>query len=290
MSYAALSLVVLAAFIHAAWNLLSKRAALAGPSFVFAYNLFCCVLYAPWALWILARGEMAWNLPVVGCILLTGVVHLAYSLCLQRGYQVADLSVVYPVARGMGPTVSTLAAFLFLGEAPTSNGILGLLCVVVGIGLISTQGNLAIFRRPGGLTGVRWGVVTGMLIACYTVVDAYGVKVLAIHPVVLDWCSNFLRFAFLAPLMLHDSHGALKRMRGKWRLAVGVGLLSPLSYILVLMALSMQAPLSIVAPMREMSMMVGALFGMVILQEPVGRWRIVGCFILIVGVILLGAE
>ncbi len=288
MSYAALGLVVLAAFIHAAWNLLSKRAADAGPSFVFAYNLFCCILYAPWVIWIFSRGEMVWSLPVAGCILLTGVVHLAYSLCLQRGYQVADLSVVYPVARGTGPTVSTLAAFLFLGEAPTLNGILGLLSVVIGIGLVSTQGNLAVFRRPGGLAGVRWGLTTGLLIATYTVIDAYGVKVLAIHPVVLDWGSNFLRFVLLAPLMLRSSHRTFGRMKGKWLLAIGVGVLSPLSYILVLMALEMQAPLSIVAPMREMSMMVGALFGMLILHESVGKWRLIGCLILVVGVILLG--
>ena len=78
-------------------------------------------------------------------------------------------------------------------------------------------------------------------------------------------------------------------MRGRWPFAVGVGLLSPLSYILVLAALDMGAPLSVVAPAREMSMMVGALFGMVILREPVGPWRLLGCLVLIAGVILLGA-
>jgi uncharacterized membrane protein len=73
------------------------------------------------------------------------------------------------------------------------------------------------------------------------------------------------------------------------RLAIGVGLLSPLSYILVLAALDMGAPLSAVAPMREMSMMVGALMGMMILRERVGPWRLIGCAVLIAGVIMLGA-
>lgn len=76
-------------------------------------------------------------------------------------------------------------------------------------------------------------------------------------------------------------------MRGYWLLAVGVGLLSPLSYILILTALNMGAPLSIVAPMREMSMMIGAVMGMVILRESVGLWRIVGCAVLVLGVVLL---
>ena len=56
MSLVSLSLVVLAAFIHATWNLLSKRAAVAGPTFVFAYNLVACVAYAPWVAWLLAQG------------------------------------------------------------------------------------------------------------------------------------------------------------------------------------------------------------------------------------------
>ncbi len=83
----------------------------------------------------------------------------------------------------------------------------------------------------------------------------------------LDWFSNLLRFFLLAP--------------------IGVGLLSPLSYILVLTALNLGAPLSLVAPTREMSMMIGAVMGMVILRETVGPWRIAGCAILICGVILL---
>src|SRR6185369_6622004 len=78
MSLLSLTLVVLAAFIHATWNLLAKRAAAA----------------------------------VVACIVLSTVIHLGYSLCLQRGYQVAGLSVVYPVARGTGPMLSSIGAFI----------------------------------------------------------------------------------------------------------------------------------------------------------------------------------
>ena len=108
MSLVSLSLVVLAAFIHATWNLLSKRAADAGPTFVFAYNLFACLVYLPWMIWLLVYGDLHWNLPVAGCLVLSACIHLAYSLCLQRGYQVADLSVVYPIARGTGPLLSSI--------------------------------------------------------------------------------------------------------------------------------------------------------------------------------------
>lgn len=287
MTLTSLLLVVLAAFIHASWNLMAKRAAAAGAAFVFYSHIFGSVAYAPWAAYVIVNGQIAWSLQGVAFILLSALIHLAYSLCLQRGYQVADLSVVYPVARGSGPMLSTIGAFLILGEQPTSAGLLGLVLVVIGIGLIATRGEFAMFLRPRGQAGVGWGAATGGLIASYTVVDAYSVKVLGIAPVVLDWISNTIRIVLLAPAVLRKPNRGLDLMRGHWWLAAGVGLLSPLSYILVLAALSQGAPLSIVAPMREMSMMVGALMGMLILREAVGGWRLAGCAVLVLGVILL---
>jgi drug/metabolite transporter (DMT)-like permease len=289
MSLLPLALVVLAAFIHATWNLLSKRAAAAGPAFVFASNVIACIAYLPWVGWVLVHNAHSWSLPIAGCLVLSAILHLGYSLCLQRGYQVADLSVVYPIARGTGPLLSSIGAFILLRETPSAQGIIGLLAVVAGIGFISTQGDLSAFRKPRGQDGVRWGAATGSLIAGYTVVDGYGIKVLGIHPVVLDWFANLIRFFMLAPIVLSNPPRAMAKMQGRWGLAVGVGLLSPLSYILVLSAIEMGAPLSLVAPAREMSMMVGALFGMLILGERVNGWRIIGCAILILGVVLLGA-
>jgi len=289
MSPLALALVILAAFIHATWNLLSKRAAAAGAAFVFAYNLVACLVYLPWMIWLLVYGELTWSLPAAGCIALSAAIHLAYGLCLQRGYQVADLSVVYPIARGTGPMLSSVGAFVLLGETPSAQGILGMFAVVAGIGLISTQGDLSAFRRPKGMDGVRWGAATGSLIASYTVVDGYGIKMLGIHPVVLNWCSNLLPVFMLAPIMLSNLGRTGKAMRGHWLLAVGVGSLSPLSYIFVLTAIGMGAPLSLVAPAREMSMMIGAMFGMLILREPANMWRVIGCVGLVSGVALLGS-
>jgi drug/metabolite transporter (DMT)-like permease len=292
MSSTSLALIVLAAIIHATWNLLAKRAAAAGAAFVCIDNLFSCVAYLPWVVWILihnVHNEVTWSVPAAVCIMLSAALHLAYSLCLQRGYQVADLSVVYPIARGTGPMLSSIGAFLLLQETPSAHGVLGLIAVVAGIGLIATQGNLSAFRRPRGQQGVAWGVATGGLIASYTVVDGYAVKVLGVHPVLLDWFSNLVRFFMLAPIVMAKPARMKDAMKGKWWLAIGVGVLSPMSYILVLTAVQLGAPLSLVAPAREMSMMVGALFGMVLLREPVSAARIIGCLILCMGVVLLGS-
>ncbi|MBN9428560.1 MAG: EamA family transporter [Burkholderiales bacterium] len=290
MSFLSLALVVLAAFIHATWNLLAKRAASAGPAFVFFYTVAACVFYLPWVAYLLASGAFDWSLPAAICIVLGGALHLAYSLCLQRGYQVADLSVVYPIARGSGPMLSTVGAFLLLGEQPTAAGLSGLVAIVAGIVLISTQGNFTKFRQPESQRGVRWGTATGSMIAGYTVVDGYGVKTLGIHPVVLDWCANVVRLAMLLPWVLAHRRQSVELMKNHWLLAIAVGALSPLSYILVLWALQLGTPLSVVAPVREMSMMVGALFGILILRERAGPWRIIGCLILVIGVALLAGS
>ena len=147
MSLVSISLVVLAAFIHATWNLLSKRAADAGPTFVFAYNLFACLVYLPWMIWLLVYGDLHWGLPVAGCLVLSACIHLAYSLCLQRGYQVADLSVVYPIARGTGPLLSSVGAFIILREAPSTQASLD--CSRLSPGSDSSP-RKAISPRSGG--------------------------------------------------------------------------------------------------------------------------------------------
>ncbi|MVW78968.1 DMT family transporter [Bordetella sp. 02P26C-1] len=290
MSYASLLLVVLAAMAHATWNLLAKRAAMVGPVFVFAYGMCSVLLYAPWVLWILMTEGMDWTWPVVLCIFASGLLHLAYSLCLQRGYQVADLSVVYPIARGTGPLLSTMGAFILLHEPATTTGIIGMLCVVGGVLLIATQGRLSLFRQPHAWVGVRWGVLIGLFIAAYTVVDAYGVKVLLLMPVLFDWFTCATRSVIMAPHILSRRAQNWEAMRGYWGLAWMVGILSPLGYILVLYALRNGAPLSLVAPAREMSMMLGTLAGMFLLREKVGVGRLLGCLAILAGVILLGSS
>lgn len=106
----------------------------------------------------------------------------------------------------------------------------------------------------------------------------------------LDWFSGTARLLFLLPFMA-PRHGRVREaMRGRWWLAAAVGVLSPLGYILVLMALRMGAPLSFVAPAREMSMMLGALLGLLVLREQVGIWRLGGCVALAAGVLALGSS
>jgi uncharacterized membrane protein len=290
MSSTALLFVIAAAIAHASWNLLAKRAAHVGSAFVFAYGLCCTIVYAPWVIWILVFEQNDWSWPIIGCIALSGALHLAYSLCLQRGYQLADLSVVYPIARGTGPMLSTVGALLLLGEPGTIRGISGMLCVVLGLLLIATQGKISRLLQPAAMLGVRWGALVGVLIAAYTLVDAYGVKTLLIAPVVFDWATCATRTLMMLPHTARQPKQAMTAMRGYWPLAWAIGVLSPLGYILVLYALRDGAPVSLVAPAREMSMLLVTLAGLYLLREPVGWGRLVGCCSIALGVVLLAGS
>lgn len=281
------ALVLGAACLHATWNLLAKRAADAGAAFVAAYTIISAAVVAPVAAWALWRHGLPGGWLAAACILLSGLVHSAYGLVLQRAYRAGDLSVVYPVARGTGPLLAALGAMLLLGETPTPFRVAGLLLVVGGILLLASGGRLRAFADPAARPGVAWGGATGAAIAAYTVIDGWGVKVVGLHPVVLDWCGNLVRLALLLPGVLRAPSAFRARMQGHWWRAAGVGVLGSAGYIMVLTALDMGAPLSAVAPMREMSMMVGALLGMALLGERVTPARLTGCALIVAGVALL---
>ena len=287
MSLLSLSLVVVAAFTHATWNLLAKRAASVGAPFVATYTAFATLIYAPAAVWGLVRFGFPVTWLSLVCIAASGFLHLGYSLVLQRGYQVADLSVVYPVARGTGPVLSAVGAFILLGERVTASAIAGLCAVVIGILMLASGGRATRLADRSARTGVAWGGATGTLIASYTVVDGWGAKVLGINPILLDWCANTVRLLFLLPSVLRDWAKFRERLRGFWLLALTVGVLAPLGYILVLTALQLGAPLHVVAPAREMSMMIGAVLGMLVLGEKLTAARLAGCALIVSGVVML---
>jgi len=290
MNSTALLLVVTAAIAHASWNLIAKRAAHIGPAFVFAYGVSATILYAPWVGWILIHENNNWSWQIILCMTLSGALHLAYSLFLQKGYQVADLSIVYPVARGTGPFLSTLGALLILNEPATVQSIGGMLCVVLGVLLIATQGQITRLFRPTAIVGVRWGFIVGLFIASYTLVDAYGVKTLLVAPVLFDWATCAARTLIMLPHFARNPQKAWGSMRGYWTLAWAVGFLSPLGYILILYALQIGTSVSLVAPAREMSMLLVTLAGLVLLREPVGWGRFLGCCSIALGVVLLASS
>src|SRR5699024_3924538 len=147
--------------------------------------------------------------------LLTAVLHLVYSVSLMKGYQVADLSVVYPVARGTGPLLASIAAVIFFSETLSRNEALGIACVVVGILAIASRSRLTQFLNPQSWPSIRWGVFIGTLIASYSMVDAYAVKALLIAPVIVNWVYSLGALLILAPSVWWNRAAFRRQMQGK---------------------------------------------------------------------------
>jgi drug/metabolite transporter (DMT)-like permease len=285
----ALALVLAAALLHALWNIAAKKAG-GNHHFALLSVLITVVLWAPVALWFGVGEWQRWGLVEWGALTASALVHVLYFSVLLTGYRKADLTVVYPVARGSGPLLASIGAVLVLGETITLLGGLGILAVCGGVFLIA--GGPRLFRGGDGaahrkaLAGVRWGAMTGALIACYTVIDGYAVKVLLIGPVLVDYVGNVLRVPLLALPLLRDQEGFAEAARTQWKHALVVALLGPLAYILVLYAVKM-APLSHVAPAREVSMLFAALIGGRLLGEGDRALRLVGAAFIAMGVIAL---
>jgi drug/metabolite transporter (DMT)-like permease len=131
-----------------------------------------------------------------------------------------------------------------------------------------------------------YGLATGVFIASYTVVDGYAVKVLLMSPILLDYFGNFVRLGLLAPAVLRDRPAAAALWRQQWKYALVVAAISPVGYVLVLYAMQV-APLSHVAPAREVSMLFAALIGGRLLGEGDRLLRIAGAACIAVGVMAL---
>ena len=286
----ALALVLVAAMLHALWNIVAKKAG-GNHHFALISVLLTCALWAPAALWFGLHEAVRWGALEWAVLAASALVHMLYFTVLLTGYRKADLTVVYPVARGSGPLLAAGAAVLLLGERLTALGAAGVVAVCGGVFLIA--GGPALWRhahdgaaRRRALAGLRWGALTGALIAGYTVIDGYAVKVLLIGPVLVDYVGNLLRVPILLPTSLRDLPGLRVAWRSQWRHALVVATLGPLAYILVLSAVQV-APLSHVAPAREISMLFAALLGGRLLGEGDRGLRLAGAACMAAGVVAL---
>lgn len=280
----AIAAVLLAAFTHATWNLAAKRAS-SSRHFVWLYSLGSVILYAPAVLWIVIYERPHFEQAHWLALLMTGVLHMGYSLLLQAGYRVSDLSLVYPLARGTGPLLSFIAATFFLHEPANAFSVLGVLLIVSGILMVS---GLASEPHKAPRAGIALGMLTGVFIAGYTINDGWAVKVLLISPFVIDFTGNLLRLAMLAPMALKNRVELLAEAKTYRSPILIVAVLGPLGYILVLFAMK-HAPVGHVAPMRELATLIGTYFGARMLKEQVTPMRLIGAVLIVSGVIALAA-
>ena len=273
-----LTLILLSAGLHATWNLIVKSG---DDKLICAWStvLAAPVVLSP-ALGLTGLPpEEAW-----GILLASGVIHSGYNIALARAYECGDLSVVYPVARGLAPLGVALAAHFVLGETLSPSAVAAVALIGGGIVWLGVAGRGAGTR----LSALGWAVLTALLIATYSIVDkvgvlrsnplAYAIVLLGCNAVVMTpyvfWCRG--------PRRIGDV------WRRRWAILVASGLFSVGAYLLVLIAMRL-TQVSYVAALRESSVVIGAVLGWRILREPLAGQRISASAVVTLGLVLLAA-
>ncbi|HEY6239317.1 MAG TPA: EamA family transporter [Burkholderiales bacterium] len=283
MSGLAIVLVLGAALIHASWNYILKKSG-GGVGFVWAFAALSSLLYAPLAIGVVIVQHFRFSAEAFAFILASAVLHTTYYLLLDRGYRYGDLSVVYPLARATGPFLTVLVAVAALGERPSIVAVCGAALIVGGAFFLAASP--AKLREAGAARAIAFALLTGCMIASYTVVDKLAVSAALIPPILQDWRANLGRVIVMAPLALRrrkDVKAAWTRQR---KAVILVALLCPLSYIIVLTAMVF-TPVSYVAPAREISILFAALMGAHWLQEGDVPRRLAAAAAMALGVVAL---
>lgn len=269
-------LILLSAVLHVSWNLLIKRG---GDKLVSAWTLDLVPAALLWPLLFFTGfpDRRAWGVAAVSAIF-----HAASSVALAEAYERADLSVVYPVARGLAPVLVAVGAGIALGERLSPQAVLGVLAVGIGVAWLGVSA-----RSVGqGFAGLAWAATMAALIAAYSIVDKIGVTrtpPLA-YAIIFMACDT----ALLTPyVMLRRGRKRIADVvRREGLLIAASAAISLAGYVLVLSAMRL-TQVSYVAALREVSVVLAAIVGWRVLGEPVGAQRIAAALLAAGGLITL---
>ena len=283
MSGGVLALVAAAAVAHATWNLTIKRARTSGTRFLWLTFVVATLVFTPFGIVSLTTAGSALPL-LIALAVGSAILQLGYFLLLQRGYRLGDVSIVYPLARGTGPLLSVVFGIVLFGERPGIFALVGAGVLIAGVVVIGLAGGRA--RFGDNRIGILYGSLVGVMIAAYTLWDANAVGHAHLPTLGYFWVSLVVQLVAFAPFALRQPGQTAAIARSHWRAVITVGILSPLAYVLILFAFTL-APVSLVAPAREVSVVLVALGGWLWFTEPNPVQRIVGAVVVLGGVALL---
>ena len=277
MTAGAFAIVLASALLHAGWNLAVKSSAdrLVG---TWSQAAFGALVFLPF---LVAAGGPPPG--ATGMILISAGVHTGYALSLAAAYDRSDLSLAYPVARGLSPPLIAIGGVLVLGDSLGPVDAAAVALIVAGLF------SIALRRGGGSPAGLEWAALTGVLITAYTLVDAHGVRVSgeAFRYTISVFALNTV---LLTPVVLarRGAAGLAAALRAQPVRNVASGVLSAGAYTLVLVAARI-APVGLVSAVRETSVVFGALAGWLVLREEFGRRRVAGSVLVVAGLAVLAA-
>jgi len=277
-------LILFSALIHAAWNLQLKRSR-DKTLFSYLYVWSAILLYTPVFILALPGTVLPWE--GIAAVLATGTIYCFYFLLLARSYSGGDLSMSYPVARGVAPLLTLIWAVLFLGERPSATGLLGIGMVVAAVYLFHPPvvlGKGFVDRVPSSAFAAA--IATGLSISAYSTVDKVGVSF--IPPYLYIYMTFAVGGILLTPFYLrrYGFRAIGREFKVEWKRALLVGLMSIYGYLLVLFAMGL-VQVSYIIPLRSTSILFAVLLGFEVLEEEKSTRKLLAALSMVAGVLFI---
>ncbi len=289
MSLFVFSLVLLSASIHVFWNALVKKcedkASFAWLSHIISVFVFLLPMF------IFSRiywpGLISKQILLLACI--SGLFEALYIITLYGAYETADLSVVYPLSRGVAPIFILLAAGLFVSDTVNLSG--GLAVLIILIGMTSVAFSVKNISSDKSIAkGVLLAIITGAMIAGYHLVDRRAMEFTnRPNPLEYLFIMQCFQLIFLT-IWISISPQKRTKIMHEWKInkkgVLIVGLFTPLAYFLIIWALQ-YGNVTYIAAGRNIGIVISVIAGLLIFREPVGRLRAIGAILITLGIAIM---
>ena len=267
-------ILLFAALLHASWNAIVKAS---GDKMYAAISVSGSAAVIALLLLPFAPQPTLTSAPY---LLLSSALQVVYTVLVAKTYQVSDMSQTYPLMRGTAPLLVAIVSVVFLGDrlSPLAWSGIGVICLAI---LAMAYNGRASSRR-----GVVLALINACFIAGYTLVDGTGVRLSGSALGYTLWSFLMNGSCLLGWATIARRHEVSRYLRQHWHKGLLGGISTMGSYGLALWAMT-QAPLAVVAALRETSILFGALIAFVLLKERVIPLRIAAACGIAAGAILL---
>ncbi|RUM99299.1 EamA family transporter [Pseudaminobacter arsenicus] len=268
--------VLLAAAFHAGWNAIVKIDLDRFLS-VTLISVSACIIAAPMLPFVAIPHAATWP-----WLLVSIGLHTGYKLFLIQAYRAGDLGQVYPIARGAAPLIVSFVMSFFFGEMLTPAAMVGIAMLVTGVCLMSLRGGRDRARLEK--KAISFALITSVFIAGYTVTDGLGARLNGDAHGYAVWLFVLDGLTMLGIMLALRGWRGLAALQPYWRSGLAGGTMSLGAYWIVIWAATL-APIALVSALRESSVLFAAAISVLILREPLTRWRLLSALVIVTGIL-----
>lgn len=278
MSVGVFALVIAASFFQAWWNFHLKKISVDKAAFLFVGWLAFGIVTVPLSFLFIDKPFHPdwWHF-----VLATGLIQGLYLVTLSTAYTLADVSLIFPLARGLSIALTSITFIVFVKQPVNTMGATGIAVIFMGAMLLAFRH----FSSQKTRMAMLLALVIGVLVSSYSVLDSFGAQKIPL--VFYIAMMNIVAPLFALPwLYKSKKQDFIDVFKNHLFLAFLVAFAGSAAYLIVVWAYAL-APAAYVLALREVSIVITALLGMVYLKEPITRLKAAGITFILIGILLI---